>query len=68
MYALIVLKPFSLEVLHCRICETMAQVVEAAEEIEPNMDFAPLFDEVSGVETENYIFRLTVPEYAAVSV
>lgn len=64
MYALIVLKPFSLEVVSCSICEKMEQVLQAAEKIDPEVDVEPLFyEENPSVETDRFIFRLTNPEY-----
>lgn len=69
MYALIVLKPFSLEVIKCAICDKMEQVLKAAEEVDPNVDVGPLFfEEKASVETDRFIFRLTNPEYADFTV
>ena len=64
MYSLIVLQPFSLNIVDCFICDNMKQVLEAAESIDPNIDTSPLFfEEDCKVETDNYIFKLAKPRY-----
>lgn len=64
MYSLIVLKPFSLNVVGCFICENMREVLEAAEKIDPNIDVEPLlWKEDCCVETDEYIFKLANPQY-----
>lgn len=63
MYALIILKPFSLEIVNCVICDTMKDLVEVAETFDPNINAESLMCE-TGVETEDFIFRVTAPQYA----